>query len=172
MAKPIPLAYLITFTCYGTRLHGDESGSVDRNHNVPGTPFLSPNKARVLAEEKLMKQEPYVLDSQRRATVLEVLRELCSHRGWRLLAAHVRSSHVHFVVSAQAAPERVLRDVKAHASRALDRTGLDNLVRHRWTHHGSTRYLWKEEHVGAAMHYVVREQGVPMAVWENPESLY
>ncbi len=24
----------ITFTCYGARLHGDESGSVDRHHNL------------------------------------------------------------------------------------------------------------------------------------------
>src|SRR3990167_6381427 len=60
MANPIPLAYLITFTCFGTRLHGDESGSVDRNHNVPGTPFLPPDKTRLLAEEQRMKHEPYV----------------------------------------------------------------------------------------------------------------
>src|SRR3972149_3634306 len=172
MPRPIPLAYLITFTCYGTRLHGAESGSVDRNHNIPGTPYLPPNEARVLAEEKRMKQEPYELDRQRRAAVLEAVRNLCSHRGWRLLAAHVRSSHVHCVVSARVAPERVMRDVKVHASRTLDRTGLDGLARRRWPPHGSTRYLWKVEHVGAAIHYVVREQGVPMAVWENPESLY
>jgi len=119
-----------------------------------------------------MKHEPYVLDSQRRAAVLEALRRLCSHRGWRLIAAHVRSSHVHFVVSAHTAPERVLRDVKANASRTLDRTGLDSPARRRWTYHGSTRYLWEDEHVGAAIHYVVREQGEPMAVWENPEGLH
>jgi hypothetical protein len=29
----IPLAYLITFRCYGTWLHGDSRGSVDRFHN-------------------------------------------------------------------------------------------------------------------------------------------
>jgi hypothetical protein len=33
-----PLAYLITFPTYGTWLHGDERGSVDRDHNLPGTP--------------------------------------------------------------------------------------------------------------------------------------
>ncbi|MGH9840991.1 MAG: hypothetical protein ACREEM_19730 [Blastocatellia bacterium] len=36
----IPLAYLITFRCYGTWLHGDERGSVDRDHNIYRTPFL------------------------------------------------------------------------------------------------------------------------------------
>ena len=39
----IPLAYLITFRSYGTWLHGDERGSVDRFHNVYGTPRLPPN---------------------------------------------------------------------------------------------------------------------------------
>jgi hypothetical protein len=29
----LPLAYLITFRCYGTWLHGDERGSVDRFRN-------------------------------------------------------------------------------------------------------------------------------------------
>jgi len=44
--KSIPLAYLITFTTYGTWLHGDPRGSVDREHNVWGTPFLDPDRAR------------------------------------------------------------------------------------------------------------------------------
>ena len=42
-SQVIPLAYLITFACYGARLHGDESGSVDRHHNLPGTPYLPPD---------------------------------------------------------------------------------------------------------------------------------
>ena len=118
-----------------------------------------------------MKQEPYELDLKRRAAVLDSFREVCARRAWRLLAAHVRSKHVHLVVSAQATPERVMRDIKVQASRALDRTGLDGVGRRHWTHHGSTRYLWKPKQVGSAIHYVVREQGEPMAVWENPEGL-
>jgi hypothetical protein len=29
--------YFITFACYGCHLHGDESGSVDQRHNLPGS---------------------------------------------------------------------------------------------------------------------------------------
>ena len=32
---------LITFACYGCHLHGDQFGSIDPAHNVPGTPILS-----------------------------------------------------------------------------------------------------------------------------------
>ncbi|MBI3895485.1 MAG: transposase [Acidobacteria bacterium] len=167
MVQLIPLAYLITFTCYGTRLYGDEAGSVDQEHNVPGTPFLAPNPRRVVAEQRQMKQEAYQLDSHRRTVVLDALQKVCAHRGWTLLAAHVRHSHVHMVVTAEAGPEKVLNDVKAYASRALHQTGMDSNSRQRWTRHGSTRYLWKPEEIGAAIHYVAREQGEPMAVWER-----
>src|SRR5580658_6701541 len=30
------MRYFVTFTCYGAHLHGEETGSVDRNHNVFG----------------------------------------------------------------------------------------------------------------------------------------
>ena len=164
--KPIPPPYLITFTCYGARLHGDESGSVDRDHNIPGTPFLPPNPVRVSSERQRSRQDPYVLDGRLGAVVLKALKDVCAYRGWTLFAAHVRTQHIHLVVAAKDDPERVLHDLKAYASRALTCAGLDDAHRHRWTRHGSTRYLWKPEQVGTAIHYVVREQGEPMAAWE------
>ena len=42
----VPLAYLITFTTYGTWRHGDERGSVDRAHNAYRTPHLAHNQRR------------------------------------------------------------------------------------------------------------------------------
>ena len=72
---------------------------------------------------------------------------------------------------AEDSPERVLKDAKAYASRALNRAGLDGADQRRWTRHGSTRYLWKPEQVGAAIHYVTREQGKPMTVLEKSEGL-
>ena len=38
---------------------------------------------------------------------------------------------------------------------------------HWWARHGSTRYLWKEAEVEAAIQYVVNEQGLPIAVFKN-----
>jgi len=75
------------------------------------------------------------------------------------------------VVGADDAPEKVLQDAKKYASRALNRTVGEDPNQRRWTRHGSTRYLWKAESVGAAIHYVVREQGKPMAVWEKPNAV-
>ena len=63
-----------------------------------------------------------------------------------------------------------MNDIKACASRCLNQTGLDEVGRKRWARHGSTRWLWKPEHVSAAIRYVVDEQGDPMAVFEFIEA--
>ena len=116
-----------------------------------------------------MDQPPYNLDRIRRDVVLETIEEVCAHRGWSLLAAHVRSNHVHTVVEAEGPPEVVMRDFKAYTSRRLNGMGLDGTDRKRWARHGSTRWLWKPQHVSAAIEYVVDEQGDLMAVFESHE---
>jgi REP element-mobilizing transposase RayT len=164
------MTYLITFACYGCRLHGDESGSVDRAHNVPGSPLLEADPRRAKAELQKMDQPPYAIDRSRRDVVLAALRERCRQQQWALLAAHVRTNHVHIVVEAETRPERVINDVKSYASRCLNQMGLDEPARKRWARHGSTRWLWKPAHVSAAIRYVIDEQGDAMAVFEAVES--
>jgi hypothetical protein len=80
---------------------------------------------------------------------------------------HVRTNHVHVVVDAPVAPEKVLNEFKAYASRRLNQIGLDNADRRRWSRHGSTRYLWKREEVESAIGYVADRQGDPMALYVN-----
>jgi REP element-mobilizing transposase RayT len=111
------------------------------------------------------------MDEARRNLVLKAIQEVCAHRRWPLLAVHVRVSHLHVVVAAPDAPERVMNDFKAYSSRALNSSGLNSRDQKRWTRHGSTRKLWKEADVVAAMHYVVHEQGEPMAVFYDPAAV-
>jgi len=158
------MRYLITFACYGTHLHGDEPGSVDRRHNVPGSRLAEANPERVAVKRRQMDQSPYFLDQDRRAAVLDALREVCLHRGWSLSAAHVRTNHVHAGVEADVRPEKVMHTFKAYASRNLNSLGIDGLDRKRWARHGSTRWLWKDEDVRKAILYVVSGQGEPMEV--------
>ena len=113
-----------------------------------------------------MTQPCYLLDAIRRPLVLNTLQEVCSWRGWTLLAAHVRTNHVHVVTTANCKPEQVMTAMKAYCSRALNEHGLDGEGRCRWARHGSTRYLWTKDAVGAAIQYVVCEQGEPMAVFD------
>jgi REP element-mobilizing transposase RayT len=131
---------------------------------------IEPDAARLAAEQRRMEQPPYVMDAVRREVVLASLRERCSAQQWRLLAAHVRTTHVHIVVEGDSRPERIMNDLKSYASRCLNRESLDDPKRKRWARHGSTRWLWKSENVSAAIRYVVDEQGERMAVFEAAES--
>jgi len=168
----IPLAYFITFTCYGTWLHGEKSTAVDRFTNIPGTDFLSFNSKRLHLVKKRMPETPYFLDESRRKIVLQAIQEVCIHRQWVLLAAHVRSNHVHLVIHAITQPEQIMNTIKSYASRHLNKAKLDECRVRRWTHHGSTRYLWKETEVEATIQYAVYEQGLPMAVFENKDRAF
>lgn len=159
------MTYLITFSCYGAHLHGDESGSVDRDHNIPGHRTLEPDPALVAGERDLMDQDPYLLNGPCRRVVLDVIREVSLHRQWSLLAAHVRTTHVHVIIEAEAKPEKVMNDFKSYASRRLNQISVDGPDRKRWARHGSTRWLFHRNDIEAAIRYVADEQGDPMAVF-------
>src|SRR5438128_8969231 len=64
-----PIAYLITFRAYGTWLHGDERGSVDRFHNVYGKPMLPLSRQRQKYERSLLSHAPVKLSAAQRGAV-------------------------------------------------------------------------------------------------------
>ena len=148
-----PLAYLITFTCYGSHLHGGEPGSVDRNQRAFGARYVAPDVSRRTAAEERMDTAACSLAASHRAMVLQAIQETCVFRGWTLIVAHVRSSHVHVIVEAEQTPEQVMHDLKAYATRFLNQC--EGTRSKRWTRHGSTRYLWKDQDVVNAVRYVM-----------------
>ena len=83
---------------------------------------------------------------------------------WQL---HVRSNHVHVVAQAEREPEKILGTLKARASLRLTQTGRDEPGSRRWTRHGSTQYLWREQNVESAIDYVLERQGRKMAFHEE-----
>jgi len=162
-----PWAFLVTFACYGARLHGNGLGSVDREHNLPNSRYLPENWRREAYERRMMREAPFRLDAARRRVVLEALREACRGAGGMLHAAHVRTNHVHAVVESEAGREEVLRRLKARSSAELRK--LDPARRKRWARHGSVRGLCTAESLETAVEYVLKDQGEPLEAWENPQ---
>jgi REP element-mobilizing transposase RayT len=107
------LAYLITFSTYGTWLHGDRRGSVNRFHKRFGTSRLPHNELRRKYNHQQLKQSPVKMRSRERVLVEEAIRETCKMRRWDLWTINVRTNHVHTVVSACCKPEKVLAAFKA-----------------------------------------------------------
>ena len=154
-----PLAYLITFRCYGTWLHGDDRGSMDRKHNAYGTPKTPANPPLERSDSKQRKQPHVVLGARQRKVVDTAVREACDYRKYILRAINVRTNHAHTVVTAMQKPEPVLSTFKSYSTRALRRAGLLSAAVKPWARHGSTIYLWKEEDVAKAIAYVLFSQG-------------
>jgi REP element-mobilizing transposase RayT len=99
-----------------------------------------------------------VLDDTARLCVDAAIRETCEHRGWQLLALHVRTNHVHAVVQAAVSPERVMADLKAWSTRALVKAGHFPARKPTWSRHGSTKWVWNEEQLANVTDYVLNRQ--------------
>jgi REP element-mobilizing transposase RayT len=91
--------------------------------------------------------------------VAGAISEVCDIRGWTLAALNVRTNHLHAVVAANTAPERIMLDFKSYATRRLRRDGLSRPGSPVWARGGSTKYLWQHAHVAAAIRYATFDQG-------------
>ncbi|MBA3355341.1 MAG: transposase [Pyrinomonadaceae bacterium] len=162
-----PLAYFISFRTYGTWLHGDERGSIDRFHNRYRSPYIPPDKSWRTYNEQQLKTKPLILKARERSSIKEAIRETCEIRKWSLFALNVRTNHVHSVVSANRKPGLVLNAFKANATRRLREDGLWVYQFSPWADKGSKRWLWNERSVANAIDYVLCGQGNELPDFDN-----
>ena len=156
----IPLAYLITFRCYGTWLHGDERGSIDRFHNRYESPFLPRSDRRKDLSERQLKSPPVTLNASQRESVDSAIREVCDHRKWFLHALNVRTNHVHTVVSiGKLKPERALNALKHMRHDGCEEMVTGNRNTRPGADRGSKKRLWNERSIALAIDYVKNGQG-------------
>ncbi len=158
-SSEFPPAYLITFRTYGSWLHGDEKGSVDRKHNRPDTDFTPADERKHDAMQQRMSGDAVTLDESQRLCVEQAIAGVCEHRAWEMLTIHVRTNHVHVVVAAPVDPEKMMNDFKIWATRKLREAKLFDADAKVWSRHGSNRYLWDERAIENAGEYTIDGQG-------------
>ena len=152
-----PIAYFITFRTYGTWLHGDKRGSMDRiSANVPGTPMLEANPYRQCWEQRQMKLPAVCFSSKQRAIIDHTIRRMVEHNKWLLHALDVQKNHVHVVLTALRQPETVMNSLKSWCTRKLREARLIPPDVKPWSRHGSTRWLWGEGELREVCTYVTR----------------
>ncbi|MBV9300507.1 MAG: hypothetical protein JOY62_04015 [Acidobacteriaceae bacterium] len=103
----LALAYLLTFSPYGTHLPGSEKGWIDAQRCTPGSP-LGFNPGRQAFWRAHLNEMPFVLNRDAQQITLDTMQSVCTHRQWIAHALHVRTTHVHAVVSGTTAPERII----------------------------------------------------------------
>ena len=182
----VPLAYLISFRCYGTWLHGDERGAFDRRYNQYDGPPIPENRRWQSYSARKMKQAPVTLSLEQRKSVEYAIRETCLFRNWNLHAVNVRTNHAHSLVTSYLAPkgvsvdfaiengfaeglppERILNALKANATRQMRTDGLWISPRTPWADGGSTVYIWTGFGLERAKEYVLSGQGGPVPEFDK-----
>ena len=161
MTRDQPIGYFITFTTYGTWLHGRTEGSVDRDHNEWQSQPLPAGSRRRGGMEKAMGEDPLTLSDAMREVVRSAIVGVCAHRGWVMRALNVRTNHLHVVIGAAGvnSPEKAMIQFKAWSTRRLREAGLLELEReHVWTRHDSTRWLFTAAEAEGAIDYVLNHQ--------------
>ncbi len=155
-----PLAFFVTWTCYGTFLPGDERGWTKwhKGDQLP-QPLLEDWCRDRMAES------PVLLEPDQREIVEQVIHEHCSVREWSLHGVNCRSNHCHVVVTARDYDGDQVRDqFKAWGTRRLKEhqqrhIGSGQKLRENWwTRKGSVRKVFDEESLAAAVTYTIEAQ--------------
>ena len=162
-----PIGYLLTWVTYGTWLPGDARGWVDYQHGLQ-----LPRPVRERDASAKMTEDAYRLSPEQRKAVEAQVAETCHYRGWHLHAVNCRSNHIHVVVSApnNIQPKKIVADMKSWATKRLktlayasgyEGVGENNACRENWwAERGSTRYLYNQKALDAAIFYVMEGQDI------------
>jgi REP element-mobilizing transposase RayT len=156
----LPLAVLFTFRCYGTWLHGDPRGSVDRAHNIYGTSFISESPGWQNYKKEQMLRPELKLNARMRRSAVKGLRDVCARRNWLIIAVNARTNHIHSVIDVKGHDTtRALAALKANATKRLREDRLWTREETPWAAKGSRRKLWNERSIEQAVDYVLHGQG-------------
>lgn len=162
MPNDDPIAFLITWSTYGTWLPGNARGWVEYRHG-----FQLPDPILELECVARMSEDACRLAHHQRERVNKQVAETCQHKRWLLHAVNCRSNHVHVVLSSPANPKTIREQLKAWCTRRLNeqQTELAVPVGERrsnwWNERGSIRWIFSESDLAAAIDYVVNQQDNP-----------
>ncbi len=177
--------WLLTWTCYGNWLPGDERGFVSRvrdrrpdepdspvrrEHDAPGEEYDAGMAGLWQSAREKLKGDPIRLNYDQARALLDQFHQTAGYRCWVLHAVAVMANHAHLVVEAlsEVDPSDLLADFKAYGSRALNRRWGKPASGTWWTEGGSKRKKATVEAVEEAIEYV-RTQPYALVVWVRGE---
>ena len=114
-----PLAYHITFGTYGTRLHGDQRGTIHHQLNKPGDPIIGRNEDWHRLNSSQMKFSSVHLSLIQRQFVEKMSPDICGRGGWQHHICACASDHIHVLHVANRVSKVVRRWYKYWLSQKL-----------------------------------------------------
>ena len=143
-----PIAYMLTWTTYGSWLQGDERGYVKDGVILP------PNKGLNQANRAAMASPEVSLTRRQKGITEDALRKEAEALGQEICAVAVGKNHLHLVVTTNGLdPCHAVSHYKNAVRLAVQGDGFGGRL---WTRGYSKRYCFDEEQLHAMIEYVNR----------------
>lgn len=150
-----PLAYHLTFGTYGTRLHGDARGTVDREHNQFGEPFLEPDAERQQESAERRRFPPVYLTHEQCVFIESVIPSICERGKWTYVVAAAAPDHVHVCLVAPDIPgHRIELWLKRWLSEALSARWPLPVGARWWAKGGSVKWIFDDAYFANVKRYI------------------
>jgi len=151
-----PLAFHITFGTYGTRLHGDERGTVDRSMNRPGDPIIGKDGDWERFERSRLRFDPVFLTREQMICAEDAIPLICERGEWQLWTSAAGPDHVHVLLTPEVnADGKVIRRIlKRWLGQALSERWPLQTGATWWAEGGSIRWVWTQRYFDNVFGYV------------------
>jgi len=156
-----PLAYHITFGTYGTRLHGDNRGTVCRKINDFRDDIIGEDRDWEWAEQTMLRFPPRVLTTHQRNLIESSAPAICARGGWELVAIAAAPDHVHTILKANVDGEQIRKWLKRWLSEALTAKWPLEPEQVWWAECGSVKWVWTTDYYEKVVNYVKRQRSSP-----------
>jgi len=152
-----PLGYFLSWGSYGTRLHGDPRGTVDRNNTQHGDPVLGPDEERWEYERGKMRFSPVVLTRDQRLFAECTVPKVCERGLWKYHTCAAAPDHIHVILPSEHEPKTIRRILKRWLGQAMsERWPLEDGATW-WAECGSIKWLIDVPYFANATSNVTRQ---------------
>ncbi len=154
----------ISVGTYGSRLHGSDEPTVDRQHNQRGEPFIPRDDQRRRSAEDKMRSDAVMLSAEQCTAIEKAIPDICRRGGWNFheCAAPPPPDNDHFHVVLDADPSadpKVIRElVKRWLTQSLDEQFPRPESGAWWVKGGSTKPVKDEAYYRNVTAYVRRQR--------------
>ncbi|MBT3200740.1 MAG: hypothetical protein HN350_12580 [Phycisphaerales bacterium] len=152
-----PLAYHITFGTYGSRLHGDPRGTVDRRQKSYGQPIVIHSEYRVQMATDQMKRQPILLTTDQCVFAQKEIEDICERGQWEFIQTACAPSHVHVLLASHREPKAIRRWLKRWLGESMSACWALPDGQSWWAMGGSIKCVWDKEYLQNVEQYI-REQ--------------
>lgn len=154
----LPIAYHITFGTYGTRLHGDPRGTVDRAHNRPGEPIVGADLRRWEREHERLRFAPIELTQEQMIFAESVVPAICTRGRWTHHTSAAGPDHVHVLLTSTADGAAVRKWLKRWLGEVMSSRWPLPPGATWWAECGSVKWVWDDHYFRRASDYVTGQR--------------